>query len=207
MCALALPVHSVSAHQPEYIATETAIAIPDPDTSRAYYGELTGVPAVYTLSSAQEFSLYLNILSPYLPDARKDFVVTVTSATGTIVTTLQAPVSEWLQWYEEFAGDEYWKGPEFKRTVPAGTYTISVTNPTNTGKYVLAPGEAEIFTLTGTPSTIQHIYQVKTLFFNKPWYSVFEGIIGKMLLGFVVVSVLLVVTAAFFVNRRLRKQR
>jgi hypothetical protein len=73
------------------------------------------------------------------------------------------------------------KGPEFKQTVPAGTYTLTISNGNNAGKYVLAPGEAEVFTLAGTPETIHQVYLEKTLLFNKPWYSIFEGIIGKTL--------------------------
>ena len=167
--ALMVSVHTASAHQPEYVGSQAAIHIPDPDTSRAYYGELAGTSAVYTISSTQNFSLYLSILSPYLPDARKDFTITVTNATGATMAKLSAPASEWQAWYEEFAGDMYWKGPEFKQSVPAGTYTISVSNPGNAGKYVLAPGEAEVFTLAGTSSTIHQIYLSKTRFFGKPW--------------------------------------
>jgi hypothetical protein len=41
--------------------------------------------------------------------------------------------------------------------------------------------EAEVFTLAGTPETIHQVYLEKTLLFNKPWYSIFEGVIGKTL--------------------------
>lgn len=82
LLALAVNAHTASAHQPEYIDSQTVIHIPDPTTSRAYYGELTGTPTVYILSSTQEFSLYLNILSPYLPEARKDFTVRIADTNG-----------------------------------------------------------------------------------------------------------------------------
>ena len=200
-------VHTALAHQPEYVNSQAAIHIPDPDTSRAYYGELTGAPAVYTISSTQEFSLYLGILAPYLPDARKDFSVTVTNATGTTIATLSAPTSQWQAWYEEFAGDTYWKGPEFKQNVPAGIYTISVSNPGNIGKYVLAPGEAEVFTLAGTPSTIRQLYLVKTLFFEKSWYSVFQGIIGRVLLGVIVFFTTSLCLIAFFLYMKIQKRK
>lgn len=198
--------HPASAHQPEYIDSESNIRIPDPDTSRAYYGELTGAPAVYTVSSDHDFSLYLNILSPYLPDASTDFTVSITNAAGAHVATLSANASEWQKWYEEFAGDTYWKGPEFRQNVPAGTYTISVSNPKNMGKYVIAPGEAEIFTVAGTPSTIRQIYLVKTRFFGKPWYSIFQGIIGKTLLGVIAIFTALVCLIALFLYKRIPKR-
>lgn len=204
--AFVLTTQLASAHQPQYVTTETNIQIPDAATSRAYYGELPGKPARYTVTSDTEFSLYVNILSPYLPDAKKDFVVRITNASGTAVASLNVPPVNWERWYEEFAGDLYWKGPEFKETEPAGTYTIEVSNPGNTGKYVLAPGEAETFTLAGTPSTIQQIFLVKTHFFAKPWYSIFEGIIGKVLLGTLIVSVLILSFVVWFLVRRTRKK-
>jgi len=197
--------HVALAHQPHYIGTENVIAIPDALTSRAYYAELTGEPAVYTISSDKEFTLYLNILSPYLPTARKDFSATITNSRNVTIATLRAPISEWDMWSEEFAGDTYWKGPEFRETVPGDTYTITLSNPDNEGKYVLAPGEAEIFTLAGTPNTIKEIYEVKTQFFEKSWLSIFEGVIGKFLLGVPFIVLVLLTLIGRFIYRRTRR--
>ena len=195
---------TASAHTPVYVGTESNITVPDALTSRAYYGELAGSPAVYTITSDKDFELYLNILSPYIPDARTDFVVTITTSAGAPIALLNNTQTVWEKWYEEFGGDTYYKGPEFKQTVPAGTYTLTVSNPDNKGKHVLAPGEAEVFTLAGTPETIHQVYLEKTLLFNKPWYSIFEGIIGKSLLGITfVLSALLL----FIVYRLLKRNR
>jgi hypothetical protein len=181
LLTLTTHVGTASAHTPVYVGTQSAITIPDAGTSRAYYGELAGTPAVYTISSDAEFSLYLNILSPYLPGARTDFTVQIRNSAGELFATVNDPSVPWATWYEDFGGDTYLKGPEFKQTVPAGTYTLTISNGNNAGKYVLAPGEAEVFTLAGTPETIHQVYLEKTLLFNKPWYSIFEGIIGKTL--------------------------
>ena len=61
----------------------------------------------------------------------------------------------WQAWYEPYARDNYWKGPEigtntnkeFKTSFPlaAGTYYIKVYNKNNQGHYSLAVGEAEFF--------------------------------------------------------------
>jgi hypothetical protein len=189
LLCFAMSANTALAHQPEYVGENTFIQVPDPETSRAYYGALNGTPAEYSVTSPKDFTLYVNILVPNLADARKDFVVRITTATGTSIVTLGAPTSSWQQWHEEFAGDMYWKGPEFKQTVPAGEYSITVSNPENTGKYVLAPGKVETFTVAGIPSTIRQIYLVKTKFFEKPWHSIFEGIIGKTLLGVLLISI------------------
>ena len=199
-------VPHVFAHQPAFIDTQTNIVIPDADVSRAYYGELTGAPAVYTVTLPEKSRLYLNILSPYSADARKDFVVSIVHETGQVIATLSAPPEQWQEWREEFAGDTYWKGPEFKQDVPAGTYTITVSNPDNLGKYIVAPGEAEVFGAAGTIETIRQIYLLKTHFFAKPWYSLFEGIIGKMLLGMLLVVTIAISMLVRFVVVRSRQR-
>ena len=63
----------------------------------------------------------------------------------------------WEAWYEPYARDWYWKGPEiggelntetgFKRSflIEGGTYLIKVYNKDNQGSYSLAIGEAEFF--------------------------------------------------------------
>ena len=62
---------------------------------------------------------------------------------------------QWKAWYEPYARDDYWKGPEigsdtnteFKTSFPlaAGIYYIKVYNKNNQGHYSLAIGEAEFF--------------------------------------------------------------
>ena len=61
----------------------------------------------------------------------------------------------WSSWYEPYARDYYWKGPEigketnreFKTSYPleAGIYYIKIYNNDNMGHYSLAVGEAEFF--------------------------------------------------------------
>ena len=87
---------------------------------------------------------------------------------------------KWVRWYEEFAGDWYWQGPEFRQTVPAGTYTIIVYNTDNNwDKYVLATGEIESFQISKYPDTEKQIYAIKTEFFDQSWYAIFAGQIGR----------------------------
>ncbi len=189
-----------SAHEPEYIATSTVIHIPDPDISRAYYGELPGSPAVFDVRLTETTNFYMNLLSPDIPGARTDFSAIMTNPAGDVVISLSG--GTWEQWYEEFGGDTYLKGPETRTELPAGAYTITVSNPDNSGKYVLAPGEEEVFTVAGTPRTIREMYLMKTAFFNKPAWTLFQGVIGYSLLGITVAVVLLVGGALYMLMRR-----
>ena len=198
---------TVFAHQPYLIGKESTVTVVDPEVSKAYYAELNGSPAVYTLTSDKPFELYANILVPDIVGITKDFSAVIRAKDGKEIVKIDGEHFQWEHWYEDFAGDWYWKGPEFKQTIPAGTYTITVSNPTNSGKYVLAPGEAEVFTLGGTPHTIKEIYSVKTKFFGKPGYAVFEGIIGKAMLGILVFILLIIILGWYVVHRRRQKIR
>ena len=198
--------NKVSAHAPYYINTESRVSTQEPEVSKAYYAELDGKPAEYTITSDKPFSFYINILVPDIEGVTKDFLVQVENDKGSVVATLDGENFIWERWYENFAGDWYYKGPEYKKTLEAGVYKVIVSNKTNTGKYVLAPGEKEVFTIGGTPKTISEIYKIKTKFFNKNAFSIFEGIIGRSLLGMHIFIVLLIIGGTYLIRKRNAKK-
>ena len=205
--ALLLPTHTASAHQPHYVATSTAITDTQPTISKAYYGTLAGEPASYTVTATSSIELYVNILAPDIPGTKKNFVVTITDKSSpSPLATLNDPTTSWQRWYEPFGGDWYWQGPEFKQQVPAGTYRITVHNPGNSGRYVLAIGETESFPPSTALHTLSELYTIKTQFFNEPWYGIFRGVIGKFLLGAITLLVLLLSLAAWLTARRRRNR-
>ncbi len=188
----------VSAHQPNYSHDATWVRVSQPEISRAFYGSLPGSPVRYVISSPSSFPLYLGLLVPNLPDINKNLSVSVINQNGQVLTTLNGEKSNWSKWDEEFAGDVYWKGPEFKQTVPAGTYTIVVYSKDNDwDKYVLAIGEKESFPFWEYPRTEKQLYQIKTEFFGKSWYSIFEGKIGRYQLG----GLLFLIFLILFIDR------
>ena len=99
---------------------------------------------------------------------------------------------EWQAFYEEFAGDDYFKGPELSAEeegglpqgveAEAGVYTLKVFSPDNQGKYVLAVGEREAFTFTDTVETLLLLPSLKQDFFEKPAYTAYFNIMGLLLL-------------------------
>ena len=76
---------------------------------------------------------------------------------GDVIYQAKGSNFEWNAWYEPYARDWYWKGPEiganvnldtgFKRSfrMNAGSYLIKIYNDDNLGHYSLAVGEAEFF--------------------------------------------------------------
>lgn len=195
------------AHQPKFVDKQNEIQVIDPEVSKAYYGELTGQPAVYTVASGTEFNFYVGILSPDLPNARTDYQVKITDNSGKTVANLNSPLQEWKRWHEEFAGDWYLEGPDFKTKAGPDTYAITVSNPTNSGKYVLAVGELEVFGGKDSFNTMKELYRTKTEFFEKPWYSIFQGKIGNGLLILVLVLTFLTSASAYLILRQYRTKR
>ena len=150
---------SVFAHQPKLINYSPSLNNPhqviDPEISKAYYGELKGNAHYYTITSNEEFLFYAGILSPKVNDSYKWLSLDVLDKDENIIYQADGSNFAWKAWYEPYARDDYWKGPEigtdtnaeFKTsfTLEAGTYTIKVYNEGNSGHYSLAVGEAEFF--------------------------------------------------------------
>ena len=200
-----LPVQAF-AHQPNYVGNRIKITDTEPSISRAYYGELTGQEAEYKLVAQSSFELYLNVLSPYKAEAFRDFSVVVKDGKGTIIGMLNNPSVGWTRWYEEYAGDWYWQGPELRMRLSTGTYTITVQNSSRSGKYVLATGEDEAFPLGEMLHTLKELYLVKTKFFEEPWYSIYGGVVGRYLIYTSFVVLLIAAMIVWIVVRLVRKR-
>jgi hypothetical protein len=65
-----------------------------------------------------------------------------------------------------------------EKQVGSGTYIIRVSNPGNQGKYSLAIGKLESFSLNETIYTYKVLPELKTVFFEKPWYTAYRNIVG-----------------------------
>ena len=153
---VSLPLH---AHQPKLINYSPTIDNPHvvifPEISKAYYSKLTGQPHYYIINSEDDFLFYTSILSPKINEEPSRFSLEVLDRDQNIVYKVDGLDFEWTAWYEPYARDWYWKGPEIgvesgkefqtSFTIDAGTYYIKVFNESNTGHYSLAVGEAEFF--------------------------------------------------------------
>jgi hypothetical protein len=173
---------TASAHQPKLTFDRASspgapFVVTKPEISQAFYGRLKGASDYYLIESSVPFHLYLNILSPAIEGARQDYSVELNGQ-----RVIDA-AGGWQKYYEPFAGDTYWKGPEYEKDAGPGRYAVTVSNPGDTGKYVLAVGQAESFTPAESWETLLQLPKLKTGYFQKPFLAVFEGIIGKFLLA------------------------
>ena len=149
----------LQAHQPKLINYSPTIDNPHavifPEISKAYYSKLIGQPHYYVINSEDDFLFYTSILSPKINEEPSRFSLEVLDEDQNIVYKVDGSNFDWTAWYEPYARDWYWKGPEIgvesgkefqtSFTIDAGTYYIKVFNESNTGHYSLAVGEAEFF--------------------------------------------------------------
>ena len=149
----------IFAHQPKLINYSPSFDNPHeviyPEISKAYYSKLEGEPHYYKINSESDFLFYTGILSPKINENYKWLSLEVLDENKVVIYKAEGKDFVWKAWYEPYARDWYWKGPEigterneeFKTsfTISAGTYYIKVFNEDNTGHYSLAVGEAEFF--------------------------------------------------------------
>ena len=206
MVFLLFMVPLACAHQPRIAfgynsSFENPIHVDKPEISKAYYGELKGSPDYYMIESADNFTLYLNILAPDLEDSRTDFIVEVLSDNETIYL-LNGTSYEWNIFFEEFARDSYLEGPELETEVEKGAYHIKVYNEDNIGKYSLAIGKIESFPPEEIIKTAVYLPRIKKEFFEKPAITAFLNPIGLFIL-----FILLVIAIVFLIIKSIFKKK
>jgi len=205
-----LLVLPVLAHQPR-IVTENRTKILNPEISQAFYGQLSGSPAFFEIKSEKAFIFYFGLLVPDLPGQEKNFSARISmkeegEKTGRIIYVLDGSKFDWQPYFEKFAGDHYFKGPDWRQKLNSGSYLITVWNPENKGKYVLAVGEKESFPLSEIISTIRLLPKLKKDFFERSPYAAFFNLFGLIFLIVILILIGILVGLILFV-RKIKKSR
>jgi hypothetical protein len=193
LCIFILATWSASAHQPRLVSGDQVI-VDDAEVSKAYYDMLTGTPRIYIIDSQKPFSLYLNLLVPKSsnPDGRYSAnVYEINAGKKVELARLNAGDVQWTEFYEEYGGDYYLKGPECKKTLPGGRYEIEVYSADNLGKYVIAIGEKEEFPPIEIVKTFLILPVLKVQFFQYPTAILLSSTIGIAWL--IIIAILLLV--------------
>lgn len=208
-------VNNASAHQPRLVydlkstPKEPFIIYDGTDVSRAFYGLLKGQPDYYKFVLDKPADIYLGLLVPDIKNTQTNVSANIYSvkADKTILKyKLDAASSKWETFYENYGGDNYFKGPEMTKNLPADTYIVEVVNPNNLGEYVLAVGTEESFPLKEMFKAFVNASSLKRDFFNKSFFAIFEGKIGGYLMGMLIALILIIVLAVFGFKRiRIKK--
>lgn len=201
---LALMSVSVFAHQPRIVEGAETVYVQNQEVSQAFYGNLNGTPQKFVINSNVSFQFYAGILVPDVKGIQKDVSANIIYD-GKVQYVLKGQKSNWSYFYEEFAGDAYFWGPEYRANFSPGTYYITVFSPDNVGKYVLVVGEAEEFPPNEMWNALIIIPQLKVNFFEKQIWAVFEGKIGSYLL-YLLIFIVIIIFLAWFLFKKIRKK-
>lgn len=190
----------VFAHQPR-IVESGSIQVVDPEVSKAYYGELSGEPHIYTIESRKVFNLYVGILVPDTKEPKIDVTAEIFKD-NEIVETLGGSEARWTSFFEPFGQSTYWEGGEYKARVQAGEYTIKVSSANNDSKYSLAIGEIEAFDVKEALNALTIIPDLKRNFFGESPISFIKSPFGW---GYILIMYILAFTFGFLYRTILKK--
>ena len=192
----------VLAHQPRLVEMEK-INVTEPEISKAYYGNLSGKPHIYTISTSSPIDLYVNVLVPFIEGPEKNVIVKIFKGEQ-LMGILSPKKGDWKEFFEPFGHSMYWKGPEFKVRADAGKYKIHVQSTEKSIRYVLATGEIEAFDGPESLNAILLIPKLKKDFFEE---SPLSFILSPLGWGYVLLLQLLVILTGFVISKILNISR
>ena len=192
----------VLAHQPRLVEMEK-INVTEPEISKAYYGNLSGKPHIYTISTSSPIDLYVNVLVPFIEGPEKNVIVKIFKGEQ-LMGILSPKKGDWKEFFEPFGHSMYWKGPEFKVRAAAGKYKIHVQSTEKSIRYVLATGEIEAFDGPESLNAILLIPKLKKDFFEE---SPLSFILSPLGWGYVLLLQLLVILTGFVISKILNISR
>jgi len=192
----------VLAHQPRLVEMEK-INVTEPEISKAYYGNLSGKPHIYTISTSSPIDLYVNVLVPFIEGPEKNVTVKIFKGEQ-LMGILSPKKGDWKEFFEPFGHSMYWKGPEFKIRADAGKYKIYIKSTEKSIRYVLATGEIEAFDGPESLNAILLIPKLKKDFFEE---SPLSFILSPLGWGYVLLLQLLVILTGFVISKILNISR
>ena len=100
---------SLEAHQPKLVyqspTKENPFKVNDPEISKAFYGQLKGVPHYFKIDSDRQFLFYTGILSPKVNSTYQSLSLDVIDKNNTIIFQADGESFQWNAWYEPYARD------------------------------------------------------------------------------------------------------
>ena len=210
------PQQLTYAHQPR-IVESTTVKINNPEVSQAFYGEFKGAPVEFNIKSDKPFKLYVGLLVPDIPNVQKNIsaeIYRLKNGTYATIAFLDGSNFNWTPFFEDFAKDNYFWGPEYKasdsikgkeligKLVSAGDYQIKVFSPSNSGKYVLVTGFLELFPFSEIINASIIVPRLKAQFFDYPLPVLVSS---QYVLSYLLVVYVLAFVAGFIYRLIVRK--
>lgn len=189
------------AHVPRLV-DKNKVRVQNPDVSQAFYAELKGESDVYEFSFDTKSSYYIGLLVPMIDEIDKDYTFELAKTDGDkkVIATLSGKDKIWTEFYEPFAGDMYFQGPEIRGELEPGKYKVKIYSPDNKGKYVIAIGEKEQFLGKDIADTMKVLPKLKHDYFGKSYFSVLINRVGLFLLGIVLILASVIIFAVWLIR-------
>lgn len=193
------------AHNPRLVGNSTTTPVYNSDISQAFYGEMPGVPVMFTLDLKDEQELYVQILVPDAPNIATDKSVTLTYAPEGEQPKFFGQINglsySWKSYFENIARDNYFQGPELKKIAQPGKYQLIITSPDNTGKYVLVVGQKEAWSLNEIWQTVKVTPTLKAQFFQKSIFTAYFNYVGLA----IIIPLILIIGLIFLIRFIIKK--
>lgn len=199
-------IGAANAHRPLLVKGER-IKVVDPHISWAFYNKLSGKKHEYVVNLKDDEQVYVGILLPYLSDSQSLVSARIVNEAGIEIAKLDGKRFAWKIFYESYANDTYWYGPEFRKRLRQGTYTVEVFSEKNEEKYALAIGEVESFPPLAIYETLRVVPQIKREIFEKSPADFLFSIFGVSYIVIVYLVALLGTLTYRALARRLSNKR
>lgn len=181
--------------------------VDDPQNYRAYYGELTGAPHVFTFNVPEDsYTVKAVVLTPDTDAASTDIVAEMISdkSPDESFARVDGGMIEWQRFFDTSGRDSYLAGPTLETTLTTGSYRIQVSSSDNQGPYVLVFEGESGFSLGQVLSRFGALPTIKSEFFGK---SALEAYTTPLLLWPVVTTLVLLaaVIVLLIIYRRMNQ--
>ncbi len=189
--------HSLFAYVARIVpAGEASVSITSLEQSQYFFDTLAGSPRPYLfeLSQPAELKAFLMVPAASNQNGRYSFRLFLVGATEERqILAADAAAAEWQETYDALMREYFLKGPEVNQQLEPGKYRLEVYSAENVGKYVLALGDKDAYTLNSLLPFYWQIPQLKMRFFET---SILEFFLTPFSLAIaVLVGVLLILIA------------
>ncbi|MEK7638692.1 MAG: hypothetical protein AAB388_00880 [Patescibacteria group bacterium] len=173
----------------------------EPSVAREYLGQLDDFPEMMELSSAEPFTLTVEIRQRDQGEPYEFALIAVrVNEDGTGVTEiarLKQPIEEWRQVSDSVMGMKFLVSEPLQVPVEAGTYRVEISTPDNGGEYMLVFGEMP--TKAGYFAMLGNIFETQQNF-KLSWLHIFASSYVYYPVG------IIIVLAGLYITWRRRKQ-
>lgn len=180
-----LLVNQEMSHESPYI-------IENPEATKELFLQIKEKPNYLQIENTEEISL--KILFPYSKNTSNDFLINI-YLNNELKETIFSEIPE-EKYYDKSKGILYLKGPEINLN-EKGIYIFEFSSEEENKKYIIYIGEKTKMSSCELFKIILILPKLKMHYFEKSFFSVFKGSIGKIIFLFQFILTIFFITCVF----------